>query len=128
QRSGCEDRPTDSGDYGLRSSNTIDAVHEVVRVGQSRNPDDRQSESDLGAPYMTNKWNQGIGYRPEPQSNDNRHEQVHAEAHRTWYSVQIVQPTHERDECGGARECHALRPRPASSAKKEYGGYDRDDR
>ena len=53
----CEEHPTESGGEGDPTRNAVDAVHEVVGVGETDDPQDGDDEADDAELQLTKEWN-----------------------------------------------------------------------
>ena len=87
-----EEHPTESGGEGDTARDAVDAVHEVVGVGETDNPEDGDDEADNAELQLTEERNGDRFEIAHAQHGRECDQTLHGKAHTRTERMDIVSP------------------------------------
>lgn len=94
-----EEHPTEGSGESDTTRNAVDAVHEVVGVGETDDPQDGDDESDRAELQLTEEWN-GDGFEIAHAEHGRECDQsLHSKADTWAERMDIVSPAEVGNDC-----------------------------
>lgn len=87
-----EEHPTERGGEGNTARNAVDAVHEVVGVGQADDPQNGDDEADCAKLQLSEKRNGDRFEISHAEHGRERNQALHGKAHTPTERMDIVTP------------------------------------
>ena len=94
-----EEHPTKGGGEGDTARDAVDAVHEVVGVSETDDPQDGDDEADHAEMQLTEEWN-GDGFEIAHAKHGRECDQaLHGKAHTRTERMEVVSPAEVGNDC-----------------------------
>lgn len=87
-----EEHPTEGGRERNTACNAVDAVHEVVGVGETDDPQDGDDEADRAEWQLTKERNGDRFEIAHAEHGGERHQSLHSKAHTRTERMEVVAP------------------------------------
>ena len=94
-----EEHPAEGGRERDTASDAVDAVHEVVGVGETDDPQNGDDEADRAKLQLTEEWNGDRFEIAHTQHGDECDQPLHGKAHTRTERLDVVTPAEVGNDC-----------------------------